>query len=125
MPVGYSAAMTEQRTAPDISPGYPSRGAVLGPAWAEIWTELEKDSRAWLDGKELAERVADRTDAQASTIVSLLGRAARAQILERDHRVVTVPINRGPGTEPGQVKRNRVFYRITEIGHMMAYRVAS
>lgn len=112
--------MTNQRTAPDISPGYPSRGAVLGPAWAEIWTELEA-AQDYIDGLELAVRVAGRTEAQPATLVALLSRAARAQVLDRAPRVVTVPIVRGgsPG-EPGQVRRTRTFYRISQIGRMMA-----
>lgn len=123
MHVGYSLAMTNERTAPDISPGYPSRGAVLGPAWELLWAELTA-ADDYLDGLKLALSVSERTEARPATLVALLSRAARAEVLDRETRPVRVSINRGEAP-PGKVTRTRTFYRISELGRIKAERVLS
>jgi hypothetical protein len=99
--------MTTTRTVPDITPGYPSRGAQLGPAWTKIWRALER-SGDFEDGHELAARVAKTTGLAPATLVALISRAAKAGLLEREPRQVTVKILKRTG------RRTHTFYRIPE-----------
>lgn len=97
--------MTNTRTVPDISPGYPSKGKTLGPAWAAMWTELTKAKRRkdpYLDGHELAALVAPEFELAPATLVAVISRAAQAGLLAKDPRAVTS--TRG--------KRTRTFYAI-------------
>jgi hypothetical protein len=118
MLVGYSSAMNTQDVglAPDFNPGYPSKGKLLGPAWQHVWTELQRDPQAWQDGRELAARAAQAVGAQPATVVALISRAAYAELLDREPRLVEVPISVKDEsghvitTRPG--KRRRTFYRI-------------
>jgi len=107
MLVGYSAAMTTTLKAPDITPGYPSKGAKLGPAWAEAWRLLRRSHGEFLDGWELATKVTKDVDLQPVTVVAVIRRAANAGLLEREQRPVTVKILDREGT------RKRMFYRIS------------
>jgi hypothetical protein len=100
--VGYSTVMTT-KTAPDITPGYPSKGAALGPAWASIWRTLSAADDA-LDGRLLAEKHARQHQLAESTLVALISRAAKAGLLTREPR----PVSTGRG------QRTRTFYRINE-----------
>ena len=99
--------MNTQIDAPDIpNPayprgGYPTKGAKLGPAWRDIWKRLAKEGD-FLDGRELADTVAPRHDLAPATLVALLSRAAKAGVLDKDHRPVVS--TRG--------RRARTFYRI-------------
>jgi hypothetical protein len=88
-------------TAPDITPGYPSKGRKLGPAWVSIWQQLSQAEDA-LDGRELAEDISGQHDLAPATLVGLIQRAAQAGILNREPREVAS--GRGP--------RTRTFYRI-------------
>jgi hypothetical protein len=99
--------MTTTRTVPDISPGYPSKGAQLGPAWTKIWRALER-SGDFEDGHELAAKVAKATGLAPATLVALISRAAKAGLLEREPRQVEVKILERSGL------RVRTFYRIPE-----------
>jgi hypothetical protein len=92
--------MTTQ-TAPDITPGYPSKGRKLGPAWVSIWQLLGQAQDA-LDGRELAEDVSGQHDLAPATLVALIQRAAKAGILTREPRAVA----------SGRGDRTRTFYRI-------------
>jgi hypothetical protein len=102
--------------APDFNPGYPSKGALLGPAWQHVWTELQRDPEAWRDGRELAQAAAEAVGAQPATVVALISRAAYAGLLDREGRPVEVDIRTkdeaGQVTAIRQGKRNRTFYRI-------------
>lgn len=89
------------KTAPDITPGYPSNGAKLGPAWASIWRDLSRAGDA-LDGRELAAKIAPKHELTPSTLVALISRAAKAGLLTREPRAVTT----------GRGQRTRTFYRI-------------
>jgi hypothetical protein len=100
--------MTTTRTVPDISPGYPSKGAQLGPAWTKIWRALERSGSEFQDGHELAARVAKTTGLAPATLVALISRAAKAGLLEREARQVKVKIVKRSGM------RTRTFYRIPE-----------
>lgn len=91
------------KTAPDITPGYPSNGAKLGPAWASMWRKLRMSDDA-LDGRELSERVAAQHDLAPATLVALISRAAKAGLLTREPRPVVT----------GRGQRTRTFYRINE-----------
>lgn len=102
MLVGYSLGMTT-KTAPDITPGYPSKGPMLGPAWSAIWRDLSRSEDA-LDGRELAQKVAVKHGLATSTLVALISRAAKAGLLTREPRPVTT----------GRGQRTRTFYRINE-----------
>lgn len=114
--------MTLHTKAPDIPNtawprgGYPSKGKRLGPAWESIWRALER-ANDFLDGKELAEKVAGKTGLTASTLTALMSRAAAADILEKDSRPVTVQVElaRSKTHPKGKVinsTRTRTFYRI-------------
>lgn len=100
--------------APDISPGYPSNGRHVGPAWRAIWQELEGVSAGdYVDGTELAERHAVEGSVMASTLMGVISRAARMGLLDRETRKVMG--TRGP--------RPRTAFRISEAGHALAVRV--
>jgi len=77
-------------TAPDLTPGYPSKGPRLGPAWQKAWAVLRSntDTDTWTDGRELAETVARETGLSVNTLVALLTRMASAGKLDRTHRTV-------------------------------------
>lgn len=92
-------------TAPDLTPGYPSNGAKLGPAWRAVWTELDKASRTqdpFLDGRELADTVAPDYGLAPATLVALLSRAAKAGLLNKESRSVV----------SARGNRNRTHYRV-------------
>jgi hypothetical protein len=102
--VGYSDGMTT-KTAPDLTPGYPSKGAKLGPAWEAVWAELTKAARRkdpFVEGRDLAQRFASDYGLAPSTLVAVLSRAAKAKLLVADPRPVQT--NRGV--------RNRNHYKI-------------
>jgi len=95
----------ENATAPDLSPGYPSNGAKLGPAWRATWDQLDKASRTqdpFLDGRDLAAEVAPDYGLAPATLVALLSRAAKAGLLNKEIRPV----------ESTRGHRNRTFYRV-------------
>jgi len=121
MLVGYSLAMNTQDVdlAPDFNPGYPSKGALLGPAWQHVWTELQRDPEVWRDGRELATTAAEAVGAQPATVVALISRAAYADLLDREGRLVEVDIHTrdadGHVTKKRRGKRNRTFYRIARV----------
>lgn len=105
--------MTITTKAPDLTPGYPSNGAKLGPAWSAIWAELVKAARRkdpYVDGRHLAETIAPEYDLDPATLVGLISRYAKVGMLEREGRPVTVKILNRSGT------RNRTFYRISSDG---------
>ena len=103
--------------APDFNPGYPSKGALLGPAWQAIWDRMTVDRLAWFDGRELCAEVAKVVGAQPATVVALISRAAFAGLLDRETRPVRVPIavKDGDGHTIGTRSgiRQRTFYRIS------------
>lgn len=88
MLVGYSVAMTTATTAPDLTPGYPSKGRKLGPAWVDIWRALST-SENHMDGRELAEVVAPSYGLAPATLVALMSRAAKAGLLTTEKHTVT------------------------------------
>jgi hypothetical protein len=92
-------------TAPDLSPGYPSRGTKLGPAWNDLWAALSKAKRrkdAYLDGRELAGEIAQTYDLNPATLIALMSRMAKGGHLDREQR----PVQTNGKT------RNRTHYRI-------------
>lgn len=96
-------------TVPDITPGYPSRGRVIGPAWAAMWRALAASEVA-LDGASLARTIAERMPVpqpSPNTLTTLLSRAVKAGLL--DVTTKSVPGDRG--------NRNRAFYYVSELGH--------
>lgn len=102
--------MTE---APDLTPGYPSKGKRLGPAWKDAWAELTAATDP-LDGWALANKIAPEYDMEPLSIVQLLSRMATGGILEREQRMVETTISR---TQGGKVTtraglRARSHYRI-------------
>lgn len=102
--MGYSGPM-ETVTAPDLTPGYPSRGPKLGPAWTALWSHLLTASRTsdpFLDGQELSTEVAPDYGLAPSTLVALLSRAAKAGVLTREGR----PVQTSRGT------RTRTWYKV-------------
>lgn len=87
--------------APDIKPGYPSKGKRLGPAWRDLWSALA-DSGDYQDGRALATPIAIRHDLAPATLVAVLSRAALAGLLEKEGRNVI----------SGRGNRKRTHYRI-------------
>jgi hypothetical protein len=75
-------------TAPDLTPGYPSKGRKLGPAWVDIWRTLSA-SEDHVDGRELAEAIAPAHELSPATLVALMSRAAKAGLLTTQKRTVT------------------------------------
>ena len=112
----YSLAMTTQTEPPDLSPGYPSKGARLGPAWRDVWTILLREPAEYRDGWAIADEVAGAYDMSPLSIVQLMSRAAKAGILEREHRPVTASITRVHGGVPTtrEGTRLRSHYRIKQ-----------
>lgn len=95
----------ETKTAPDLSPGYPSQGTKIGPAWADAWARLTEDPSAWLDGQALWREVAKAHGLSPETVRGLLFRMATPRgPLERDSRQVLT----------GKGRRNRTHFRIKE-----------
>lgn len=74
---------TRPADAPDLSPGYPSRGSRIGPAWADVWEELG-DGR-WHERDRLAAAAAARHELRPWTVARLIDSAAgiRASLLWR------------------------------------------
>lgn len=83
----YSLGM-ETLSAPDLTPGYPSKGARLGPAWTDVWATLVKSPGEWLDGASVWTEVAERHDLSPLTLRGLMFRMATAGHLEREARMV-------------------------------------
>lgn len=103
--MGYSVAMSTV-TAPDLTPGYPSAGPKLGPAWTALYNALVDAARTsdpFLDGQELSASIAPDYGLADATLVALLSRAAKAGVLAREGR----PVRTGRGM------RTRTHYRVT------------
>lgn len=92
----------ETTTAPDLSPGYPSRGAKIGPAWAAVWAELSKSPRDWRDGRALWLDIAPRFGLAPETLRAVMFRMAKGGLIESDSRQVAT----------GRGKRNHTHFRI-------------
>ena len=107
--MGYSGGM-ETTTAPDLTPGYPSNGAKLGPAWKDVWRTLGLIND-FTDGRALAGGIAPEHDLSPSTLVALLSRAAKAGLLDRESRSVGIQIRLPDGTTRAS-SRKRTHYRI-------------
>jgi hypothetical protein len=80
--------MTKIETPPDLSPGYPSQGARLGPAWADIWNALARTPEQAQDIYPIAATVAETHGLAVSTLIGLTKRAATAGLLERSAELV-------------------------------------
>lgn len=78
----------ETKTAPDLTPGYPSGGARIGPAWAAVWTELSRTPGEWRDGAELWEAIAADHGLSHLTLRGLMFRMAAKGHLESESRQV-------------------------------------
>jgi hypothetical protein len=105
----YSGGMTDELTVPDITPGYPSKGRQIGPAWRVLYTRLHLAGDEYLDGRTLAVEVADeraglggRGNMSVETLAHLLRRAADKGVLEREYRTTS-------GTRG---MRRKAFYRV-------------
>lgn len=109
--MGYSEGMTDMTSTnvPDITPGYPSKGRVIGPAWAAMWRALASSAEP-LDGAELARTTAESMavpQPSPNTLTTLLQRGVKAGLLTVESR--SIPGVRG--------NRNRAFYAVSELGH--------
>jgi len=99
-------------TAPDLTPGYPSKGTKLGPAWNEAWTELKRAQRRndpYVDGRTLADNIAPKHDLSPATLVAVLQRAARNGLLVRESRRVAINLL---GDENRPSVRTRTHYKV-------------
>jgi hypothetical protein len=92
----------ETKTAPDLSPGYPSKGPRLGPAWSAVWDELSRTPGEWRDGHALWADIAPRYQLSPETLRALMFRMATGGHLERESR--QVPTARG--------RRSHTHFRI-------------
>jgi hypothetical protein len=90
------------KTAPDLSPGYPSRGAKIGPAWTAVWAELSKSPGEWRDGRVLWMDIAPRYGLASETLRALMFRMASGGILESESRQV----------QTARGKRSHTHFRI-------------
>lgn len=111
--MGYSVPM-KTTEAPDLTPGYPSKGPRLGPVWKDVWAELLASPEEWKDAWAVAARLAPKHDLEPLSIVQLMSRMATGKILEREKRPVTTSITRvQKGTSTTREgKRLRSHYRI-------------
>jgi hypothetical protein len=80
--------METVQSAPDLTPGYPSRGAKIGPAWVAVWFELSKSPGEWRDGRALWMDIAPRFGLSHETLRALMFRMASGGILESESRQV-------------------------------------
>lgn len=96
----YSPSM-ETKNAPDLTPGYPSGGARIGPAWEEAWTTLTAYPGEWREGQELWQTIAPQHDLSPDTLRGLMFRMAEKGYLESESRQVIT----------GKGKRSRTFFR--------------
>lgn len=111
--MSYSVPMITSE-APDLTPGYPSKGPRLGPVWKDVWAELQASPDEWKDAWAVADRLAPRYDLEPLSIVQLMSRMATGGILLREKRPVETTITRTQNgnvtTRPGM--RLRSHYRI-------------
>ena len=91
---------------PNYPTGYPARTKRAGKAWQHAYDAMLATPAEFLDGVELAEKAAKsvRPHLSRETVISLLTRAATAELLERQHKPVMT--GRGP--------RTRTFYRVPQ-----------
>jgi hypothetical protein len=80
--------MTIEIKAPDFTPGYPSRGKKLGPAWQDIYAQLAQNPERLHDGQQLTGSAAAEHDLSMQTLRVLMSRAARYGVLLREQRPV-------------------------------------
>lgn len=78
-------------TAPDITPGYPSRGRVAGPAWQAAWNALGQAGSEWTDGMALSAAIAVDRELSPLTVRGILFRAAREGLIESRSRMAETP----------------------------------
>ncbi len=96
----------ENTNAPDLTPGYPSKGGKIGPAWGAVWAELSKNPKEWRDGHTIWVNVATQFQLSPETVRALMFRMASGGRLESEtHQMVTA---RG--------KRARTHFRIPQSG---------
>ena len=107
--VGYSGVM-ETLTAPDLTPGYPSKGGKLGPAWNDLWKAIQ-EAEGPVDGRTLADRIAPQHDLQPSTLNALLSRMKAGGHLQGEPKIVDVEVHMKDGTTRSS-KRVRTHYSI-------------
>ena len=75
-------------TAPDLSPGYPSKGTKLGPAWSETWARMSEREGEWFDGRTLTEEIAPKHGLSPLTMRGLLFRMAAGGVIESEPKKV-------------------------------------
>ena len=110
--MSYSQPMETVIGVPDISPGYPSKGKKLGPAWSTMWTVLAESGTEFQDGKELAIETAKRYKLVPATLQAVLARAAVAGLLDREIRPVGTSVRKAGARAVYAGYRSRVHYRI-------------
>jgi hypothetical protein len=112
MLVCYSSIMEITESPPDLTPGYPSKGAKIGPAWAEAWKVLSESPDPWCDGHLLCRAVAEHRSLHKDTVRGLLYRMVSGGILEREARNIKVTVTL-KGKEHTQL-RSRTYFRIAD-----------
>ncbi len=70
-------------TAPDITPGYPSGGEKIGPAWDLIWSKLGDTAGEWVRGLDFATRHAAEAGLHPDTVVTLMRQASNRGLLQK------------------------------------------
>lgn len=112
--IGYSLSMDMTTEAPDISPGYPSKGRLLGPAWRTLWSMLCAHPDEYQDGTVLAAQAAAEHGLAPVTLRAVLTRAATAGLVVMRRQDVEISASwRGANGETVQraSTRSRVHYR--------------
>ena len=97
---------------PDITPGYPSKGKKLGPAWRAMWECLAASGTDFTDGKALATEVAKKHKLVPATLQAVLARAAVAGLLESDRLFVSATVRHPVSRKQYEGHRVRVHYRV-------------
>lgn len=83
----------EMAEAPDLTPGYPSKGKMIGPGWREAWKRMWT-AGSWVDGVIMCEDIAPPLKMQPSTLRAVLYRMVVGEILER--KTLMVDTDQGP-----------------------------
>jgi hypothetical protein len=74
--------------APDFTPGYPSKGAQIGPAWQLAWDHLRRQHGKYVSGKTVADHVMAEMEVKNETVRNLLHAAARAGYLDKGEALI-------------------------------------
>lgn len=86
----YSAGM--EIRVPDIGPGYPSKGELIGPAWATAWRELLDRHGRWVPADQVVAAVLASHPVADRTMRNLLRKASQVDLVQVRYRRTGSPL---------------------------------